>query len=107
MVVYLKVDRKANGNSVEYKVGRYGGTDSEPELWRLNDIDGMPILEYYPRKEMMDATFKLMYAFNRNCADVYECIIAQKNPSFSGLDHSGSCKEAGCGGLYASSEAVR
>lgn len=90
LVVYLKVDRKANGNSVEYKVGRYGGTDSEPELWRLNDIDGMPILEYYPRKEMADQLWQFMYAFNREDTDIYDCIITDDNPSIEcGPEYSG------------------
>ena len=90
LVVYLKVDRKDNGNSIEYKVGRYGGTDSEPEFWRLNDIEGMPILEYYPRKEMADQLWQFMYAFNREDTDIYDCIITDDNPSIEcGPEYSG------------------
>ena len=94
LILYLNVKRSRNGKEYTYQVRNYYGGDSSPELWRLGKANGKYILEYYPRKEMMDATFKLMYAFNRNCADVYECIIAQKNPSFSGLDHSGSFMNA-------------
>ncbi len=81
LVVYLKVDRKINGNNIEYKVGRYGGTDAEPDLWRLNEIDGKPILEYYVRKEMADQLWQFMYAFNHEDTDVYDCIITDDNPS--------------------------
>ena len=63
--------------------------------------NGKFILEYYPRKEMMDATLKLMYAFNRNCGDVYECIIVEKNPSLLEIDSPGySLNGAFYGGLY-------
>ena len=90
LIVYLKVDRNADGDNVEYKVGRYGGTASEPELWRLNDIDGMPILEYYPRKEIADQIWQFMYAFNREDTDVYDCIITDNNPSIEcGPEYSG------------------
>lgn len=90
LVIYLKVDRSDNGNSIEYKVGHYGGTNSEPVLWRLNDIDGMPILEYYPRKEMADQLWQFMYAFNREDTDIYDCIITDENPSIEcGPEYSG------------------
>lgn len=95
LIVYLNVKRSRNGKEYTYRVCNYYGGDEPPELWRLNKVTGRYILEYYPRKEMSDAIFQLMYAFNRDCADVYECIITEKNPSFSGLDCSGSFMNAG------------
>ena len=84
LIVYLKVDRKINGSNIEYKVGSYDGTGSEPALCRLNEIDGKPILEYYVRKEMEDQLWAFMYAFNREDTDIYECIITDDNPAIVG-----------------------
>lgn len=89
LVVYLNVKRFRKGGEYNYRVCNYCGDDIAPDLWRLSRVNDQFILEYYPRKEMMDATWKLMYAFNRDSADVYECIIAEKNPSFQGIDSPG------------------
>jgi len=89
LIVYLNVKRFRKGKEYSYRVCNYSGDDRSPELWRLNKVNGQFILEYYPRKEMKDATLKFMYAFNRDCADVYECIIAERNPSFLGIDAPG------------------
>lgn len=91
LVVYLNVKRFRSGNEIEYKVCHYGGNeDVAPELWHVTEANGKPILEYFPRKEMMDATFQLMYAFNHDNLDVYDCIVCEKNPAFQGLKYSGS-----------------
>lgn len=95
LIVYLNVKRSRKGKKYSYRVCNYCGGDDAPELWRLSKVNDQYILEYYPRKEMMDATFQLMYAFNRDCGDVYECLITEKNPSFSGLDSPGSFMNAG------------
>ena len=91
LVVYLNVKRYKDGEDFHYQVCNYSGdTDRSPELWLVNEVNGKWILEYYPRKEMMDATYRLMYAFNRDNRDVYDCIISEKAPAFNGLEHPGS-----------------
>lgn len=94
LILYLNVKKSRKGKEYDYRVCNYYGGDSSPELWHLEQVNGKYILEYYPRKEMMDTTFQLMYAFNRDCADVYECIITQKNPAFCGLEHPGATMNA-------------
>lgn len=84
LITCLQVDRKVTADGAEYTIGRCGRTDLEPELWRVNDINGMPILEYFPRMEMMAQTWQFMYAFNHECTDVYDCIITDDNPSIAG-----------------------
>ena len=95
LVVYLNVKRRKNGESFTYTVCNYAGDeDRSIELWRVIEVAGKPILEYYPRKEMMDATDELMYAFNRSSMDVYDCIVCAQNPSFSGYNSNGSYMNA-------------
>ncbi len=90
LVVCLNVKRFVNGSGISYRIYNYcGSEDHEPELWRLTEVNGKSILEFYPRKEMIDATYKMMYAFNRDCMDVYDCIIAYHNPVYIGPDKSG------------------
>lgn len=91
LIVYLNVKRKEIDGQFEYKVCCYTGEeDGHIELWRLIEVAGKPILDYYPRKEMMDVLYKLMYAFNRSSMDIYDCIISPKNPAFQGLEYPGS-----------------
>lgn len=90
LIVYLNTKRLKNGNNIEYKVCDYrGNEEDEPELWRLSEVNGKTILEFYTGKEMMELTYKLMYAFNRNSMDVYNCIIAYLNPSVIGPGDTG------------------
>lgn len=91
LIVYLKVKRFKQGEKASYKVCHYSGDEGACiELWRLNKVNGRPILEYYTRKEMIDdGTNALMYAFNNDSLDVYDCIISEQNPSFLGYDERG------------------
>ena len=91
LIVYLKVKRFIRGEKVTYKVCYYGGDEDTNyiELWQLSEVNGKYILEYYPRKEMMDRTYELMYAFNHDSLDVYDCIIAGQNPKFEGYGERG------------------
>ena len=92
LVVYLNVQRSKDGEGFSYQVCDYcGNADRGPDLWRVKEINGKWILEFYPRKEIMDAEYKLMYAFNRDNMDVYDCIMSEKNPMLTGcLEHPGS-----------------
>ena len=90
LIVYLNVKRYMQGGKVAYKVCNYSGKDDSCiELWRLSKINEKPILEFYPCKEMMDRTYELMYAFNYDSLDVYDCIITEKSPKFNGYDERG------------------
>ncbi len=90
LMVYLRVKRFMNGDEVAYDVYSYGDNENKNiELWRLGEVNGKPIIEYYPRKEMVDRTYELMYAFNRASLDVYDNIICKNNPSFDGYDSQG------------------
>ncbi len=90
LIVYLNIKRSKNGGSYNYTICNYSGDeDRDLELWRLTRVNGKPILQFYPRKELLDITWKLMYAFNRDDMDVYECIIRYHNPSIIGPGDSG------------------
>lgn len=91
LVAYLKVKRFKGGGEVKYTVCNYAGDeDCSIYLWRVYEVEGKKILEFYPRKEMVDLTYRLMYAFNRDNRDVYDCIICDNNPAFNGLEHPGT-----------------
>lgn len=90
LIVYLNVKRFMQGEKIAYKVYYYGGDeDGDIELWKLSKVNGKPILDYYPRKEMIDRIYELMYAFNHESLDVYDCIITEQNPKFNGYGESG------------------
>lgn len=90
LMMYLNVRRYMSGDEVEYEVSNYDcNKNQQIELWSLGDINGKPAILYYPRKEMVDRTYELMYAFNREALDVYDDIICAQNPSFEGYDAPG------------------
>ena len=85
LVMCLNVLRFRTGDKIEYRVWDYAGhEDSEPELWRVAEASGKPILEYFPRKEIIDAAFRLMYAFNRDDLDAYDCIQIPRGHTITG-----------------------
>ncbi len=87
LVTYLQVWKDTDGDKIEYEVTGYSGRSYSTDLWRVSTINGKYILEYYPRQEFVDLTVKLMYAFNRDDLDAYDCIITSINPSFEGFEH--------------------
>jgi hypothetical protein len=91
LILYLNVNRYMNGAEIKCRVRNYCGSDEcEPELWKLSKIFEKTILEYYPRKEMIEQTWQLMYAFNHEDTDIYDCIITDENPSIEGNpEHAG------------------
>lgn len=90
LVVYLNVKRFIRNGKIQYKVCYYGGNEEHSiDLWRLWEVEGKPILEFYPRKEMIDKKYELIYAFNHDFLDVYDCIITELNPKFTGYDEQG------------------
>ena len=89
LVVYLQSKRYTNGEEIKYKVTSHGGKEYAIDLWALCYVDGKCIFDYYPRKEMMDRTYQLMYAFNNDSLDVYDCIITEHNPKFNGYNEQG------------------
>ena len=91
LIAYLNVKRIKENGKTKYHVGNYSGEESRPiDLWRVTSAEGKPILDYFPSLEMMEMTYKLMYAFNHDDQDVYDCIIADHNPAFNGLDYEGT-----------------
>lgn len=90
LVVYLNVKRFYNGDDIGYSVCCYSGNDEGSiELWQLIEVDGKIVLNFFPRKEMIDRTQEFMYAFNHDSLDVYDCIVAEHNPEFNGYDERG------------------
>ncbi len=90
LILYLNVYRYMEGSEIRYRVRNYYGSDEyEPEFWHLKKVNGSYLFEYYPRKEMMDQIWQLMYAFNREDTDIYDCIITDDNPAIEGIpNHS-------------------
>ena len=70
IIIYLRVDKEANETGeIEYKVGRYGDADKNIEPWLLTTVNDKNILRFYPRKELMDLTPRLISAYNNNSYD--------------------------------------
>ena len=85
LILYLNVHRYMATSEVRYRVRNYCGSDTHsPEFWHLKEFNGSYMLEYYPRKEIMDQIWQFMYAFNRESTDIYDCIITDDNPSIEG-----------------------
>ena len=90
LVVYLNVHRYLDGNGTKYSVRSYSGNDdSAIEFWRVTEAEGQKVLVYYPGEEILDLIQRLMYAFNCDDRDVYDCIVCDHNPSFKGADYKG------------------
>ena len=96
LILYLNVYRYPDGPGVKYRVRNYYGSDRyKPEFWRLKKLNGAYILEYFPRKEVLDQLWRFMYAFNREDTDIYDCIITDNCPSIEGgSEHSGMSMNA-------------
>ncbi len=83
LILCLNVHRYMDGSGIKYRIRNYCGDDQyEPELWKLDKMNGKPFLQYYPCQERTDRLWQLMYAFNREATDIYDCIIVDENPSF-------------------------
>lgn len=96
LILCLKVLKYTKDEKTAYKVLTYNGNENfSPELWALEEINGKTEFLYYPRKEVFEQTLWFMYAFNRENTDVYDCIIAENNPSIEG--------EPGCDGILMNS----
>ncbi len=88
LILYINVHRYMYGDEVRYRIRDYSGGDRAHEMWMLSEVNGQPILDYFPRKEIKDRLWQFMYAFNREDVDVYDSIITDKDPVFTseGLD---------------------
>lgn len=92
LVLCLRVYRFWKGDTVVYPVrNSFGNSNSKPILRRLNAIGDMPILEYFPSKEMLDQIWPFMYAFNHEDTDVYDCLITDTNPFMRGCPEHWDC----------------
>ena len=90
LIVFLHVKRYRRGNEIEYKIFKSGESENpQIELWKLNKVSEKTILQYFTREEMMGRIKELIYAFNHDSLDVYDCIICDSNPSFLGYGESG------------------
>ena len=86
LVLYVKVNRYLDGDTMRYQVLNYCGmADREPDLWQLKEVNGRYILVFYPSQEMMDQMWSLMYAFNREDKDVYDCILSRHHLWIEGI----------------------
>ena len=82
LIVYLHVKRYHCEDGIEYKVFTYGGKEDPCiEIWKLSEIAGKTRVQYFTREEMMRRVKELIYAFNHDSMDVYDCIICEHNPS--------------------------
>lgn len=87
LVSYLRSKRVLADGEYKYSVCWYTGDEDQfIELWKITSVKDRTILVYYPRQELEDITLKLMYAYNRESLDVYDCIIADHDPKIKALD---------------------
>lgn len=90
LIMYLNVKRFVEGGAVKYVVCCSSGNEkSLPDLWWLRDVNGKSLLTYFPCMEIVQAGFKLMYAFNHDSLDAYERVVVKKNPSMSRIGYQG------------------
>ncbi|MBR0325338.1 MAG: hypothetical protein IIX11_04310 [Selenomonadales bacterium] len=81
LILYIDVERYADGDETKYRICNCrGGEVREPELWQMNEVEGRYILQYYPSQEMIEQVWQLMYAFNREDTDIYDCIVIDDDP---------------------------
>lgn len=87
LVASLNVKRKVENGEILLTVCNHYESEEKPkELWRVTEIGEETVLEFYPRKEMCDIKWKLIYAFNRENVDVFDCITACEGFEFEDLN---------------------
>ena len=74
LIAYLQV--KTNGS--EPQICDYtGNPDGEINFCRLTDVQGKPVLLFYPDENIHQLLFKMIDAFNSDNADLYHCIFSE------------------------------
>lgn len=82
LIVYVNVKRYRIGNDIEYEFFDYVGNKFSLEFWHLTIVKEKTILLYYPRREMIETSFKLNDAFNNDSLDLYDCTVSKDNFGF-------------------------
>ena len=86
--LHLKQDPEQTGTFTVTGIPFTGS--GAPELLKLTDADGRPILEAFTDSELMLAEQRFCYAFNSDDLDAYECLVALRDPAFyDGIDQKG------------------
>ncbi len=80
LVLYVNVHRYMDGDVAKYKIRNYRKEDVAPELWLVTSIGNDTILEYYMSKELRLQNKNLVWAFNTDSLDFYDCIISDELP---------------------------
>ncbi|MDR1731766.1 MAG: WG repeat-containing protein [Synergistaceae bacterium] len=86
LVAYLKVKKEESGNdAVTYHVLNYTGKKAPIDLWEPRILNGRNILRFFTRKEMTDAIFEFIWAFNEQNLDMLQALLAP-HPGLSPLE---------------------
>ena len=77
LIIYLHVDKKINDQGIiEYTVCGYGGCDKKIEPWLLTTVKDKNILQFYPRKEIIDCIPRLIAAYNTKNLDALKTMCS-------------------------------
>lgn len=89
LVIYINV-KKTDGEdgTTEYEIFNYCGKNKEMEPWLVTTVQGKPILDYYPRKELVDKLPRLMAAYNTGNLDILKA-ICEPGAAFERHDSQG------------------
>ncbi len=77
LITYLHVESIQNeGGKITYRVGKYGDSKKEPELWKLDNVQGKDIILYYPREEVYTMGSRFMAAYNQQNLDLLKALFS-------------------------------
>lgn len=75
VIVYLQVETvvEENGDK-KYRVGKFNDTESAPEAWMLESVNGQNVILFYPREEIFNMVPRLMVAYNTRNLDLLKAL---------------------------------
>lgn len=78
LILCIRVTCEVDENgAVKYAIESCYGEDRDIEPWRLITVNGRNILQYYPRKELVDLNLSLIAAYNGRNLDAMKALFAQ------------------------------
>jgi len=90
LIMYLNVYKYIKKHQIKYQVRCFTkGKDDTFDFWELYKLGGKTVFRFYPRKEIVDNNYKLIYAFNHESREAYDALIDKDNPEFTPIGDNG------------------
>lgn len=90
LIMYLNVHKYIKKHQITYQVRYFTkGKDDTFDFWELYKLGGKTVFRFYPRKEIVDNNYKLIYAFNHESREAYDALIDKDNPEFTPIGDNG------------------